>query len=213
MSCPNFHKTNARNYYVISDYIVDEDGIERMKDSYDYDFDMDCTCNYAHDEKNYTIVDRTDRDNYNDSMDSIPILEKSSWENFSKSEYGFCSIKIKQEIFVLCGHYSGANYDWDIEVHFNHGETLRLSQYDDIEDLVEDAYEAWECNLSVFYTEGWEKGFIKMQKKNFKKWLSELINKASDEADDFCKSVCDEEYVCTGIFSNGEAVYTKVSAA
>ena len=36
-----------------------------------------------------------------------------------------------------------------------------------------------------------------------------MIDKFSGEVDDMCRNICEDVYVCGGVFSNGEAVYYK----
>lgn len=218
MSCPNFHKVHARNFYVLMPTTMaydEEKGeeVEVNKEDFDWDMDIDCACERGK-EKGFKPVDQHERGNYVRNMDGSPIMEKEAWYAFGgkkgRQPYYFNEFRVETGIFLHSGYYSGANFDWDLHVTTNLGDDFRLSDYDDVDSMVEDIVDAWEN--SVQYEEVWNMGFITIQKKNVRKFLDKLIGKCSDEADDMCKDVCEEEYYCAGIFSNGEAVYRKVAA-
>lgn len=212
MSTPNFHKVHARKYYVVGDEItcydeeLDED-VPCLKDSDDYDMDIEFAVDRAI-EKGY---EKAEGRNYVRTMDGSRIIEKEVWHCFGKksNEMPFNQILIRQEIYAHNGYYSGFNYDWDLFFETNMGDTFRLSEYDDVDSLVDDIADAWQEEAS----DTWNAGLAKMQRKNFTKWLSKVIEKVSDEADDLCRDVCEGVYVCGGIFSNGEAVYYKENNA
>lgn len=209
MSCSNFHKINARNYYVVGNETTRyDDELEQevpcYKDSGDYDMDIDWACE-AGKEKGFTPLD-ADRSNYTRSMGSTSIMEKSGWFAFGKKsdDMAFNQFEFSQEIYVHNGYYSGMNYDWDINICDNFGGNFRLSEYDDVDSLVEDIADAWQEEASDTWYEGWNAGMAKIQRKNLIKWVKKMIDKLSGEADDVCRDICEDVYVCGGIFSNGE---------
>lgn len=216
MSCPNFHKINARNYYVVGDKTTRyDDELEQevpcYKDSEDYDMDIYWACEVGK-EKGFTPLDANDRSNYTSSMGSTAIMEKSGCFAFGNKsdDMDFNQFDFSQEIYVHSGHYSGMNYDWDINICDNFGGNFRLSEYDDdVDSLVEDIADAWQEKASDAWYEGWNAGMAKIQRKNLIKWVNKIIDKLSGEADDVCRDICEDVYVCGGIFSNGEAIYYK----
>lgn len=215
MSCPNFHKIHARNYYVVGDetsYYDPETGedVPCQKECEDYDMDIDCACEIGK-EKGFTPLDCKYPKSYVRSMGASAIMKKSGWYAFGKKSNGmdFNQFEFSKEIYVHSGYYSGMNYDWDISINDNFGDNFRLSEYDDVDLLVEDIADAWQEEASDTWYEGWNAGMAKIQKKNLKKWLVKMIGKFSDEADDMCRDICEDVYVCVGIFSNGEAIYYK----
>ena len=215
MSTPNFHKVKARNYYVIGDETsyYDEELVKDVpcqKESEDYDMDIDFACELGK-EKGFTPLDANDRSNYTRSMGSTAIMEKSGWFAFGKKsdDMAFNQFEFSQEIYVHSGYYSGMNYDWDINICDNFGGNFRLSEYDDVDSLVEDIADAWQEEASDTWYEGWNAGMAKIQRKNLIKWVKKMIDKLSGEADDVCRDICEDVYVCGGIFSNGEAIYYK----
>lgn len=209
MSCPNFHKVNARKYYVIGDTIEVENpetGEKEvcMKDYFDYELDIDCACERGK-EKGFTALEWYSR------IMGRGLMNKSVWHSFGKKsdEMAFNQFEFCQMIYIHDGHYSGANYDWDINICDNMGGNYHLSDYVDVEDFIENIADAWQEVASDRWYGGWNAGLAKMQRKNLVKWLTKMVKKFSDEADDFCRSICEEVYVCGGFFSNGEAVYYK----
>ena len=218
MSCPNFHKINARNYYVVGDTTTAyddelEEEVEVVKDSFDYDCDIDFAQESAK-EKGFETVDYNDRNSYQNSMHASCLSSKSKWYAFGKkgANMDFNNFEFSQEIYVHSGHYSGMNYDWDICICDNFGNHFRISEYNSIESLVDDIADTWQENATDSWYDTWNAGLAKIQRKNLVKWLNGMIEKLSDEVDDVCRYICEEVYVCGGIFSNGEAVYYKESS-
>ena len=212
MSCPNFRKVNARKYYVIGDTIEVENpetGEKEVciKDYDDYEMDIDCACERGK-EKGFTALEW-----HSDTM-GRGLMNKSVWHSFGKknADMAFNNFEFSQEIYAQSGYYSGMNYDWDININDNFGGNFRLSEYDDVDSLVEDIADTWQEEASDTWYDGWNAGMAKIQSKNLVKWLTNMVKKSSNEADDFCRSICEEVYVCGGIFSNGEAVYYKESS-
>jgi hypothetical protein len=214
MSTPNFHKVHARNYYVVNDettYYDEEQGkdVPYRKESEDYDLDIEDACEYGK-ECGFTTLNTRDRSNYTRSMGSTAIMAKSDWYSFGKKSAGiaFNNFEFSQEIYVQNGYYFGMNYDWDININDNFGGNFRLSEYDDVDSMVDDIMDAWQEEAS----DEWNAGMTKIQSKNLKRWLLKMIDKFSDEADDMCRDICEDVYVCGGIFSNGEAIYYRADS-
>lgn len=210
MSTPNFHKIHARNYYVVGDTTTTydeelEEEVEVQKEYYDYEMDIDfaqeCGKEKGFEPKKW----------HSHTMNASGIMDKTAWHYFGKKsgDMAFNHFEFSIEIYVHSGYYSGMNYDWDICINDNFGGNFSLSEYDDVDSLVEDIADAWQEEASDTWYEGWNAGMAKIQRKNLKKWLVKMIDKFSDEADDVCRGICEDVYVCGGIFSNGEAIYYK----
>lgn len=216
MSCPNFKRVNARNYYVVSDettYYDEEQGKEvpRIKDNDDYDFDIECARQNGI-EKGYTPYNG--KQPYNRNMDASLIMEKDEWSAFGKKslEAAFNQFNFQIEIYVRGGHYCGMNYDWDIKVSNNYdGSSCSITDFDSVKTMIDFMADDWTQEAADPWY-GWNVGLATIQKKNFKKWLAKMIRKYSNEADSMCEYICDETLVCGGIFSNGEAIYYKADS-
>lgn len=57
----------------------------------------------------------------------------------------------------------------------------------------------------------WNPGLIKMQAKNIAQKVRRAVEKAMEEAEDFCRQNCTGVYELAYMFSNGEAGYNKVA--
>ena len=211
MSCPNFHKVHARNYYVVTDEttFIDPETDEEVviqKDQFDYDLDIECAIERSK-EKGFYGIDQRERSNYyNNRMGGCPFMrsdEVMCFGNGNDFNRFICHI----DIYVQDGYYCGFNYDWDIRIETYYGDTFDLSGYYSNDDFIKDIIDHWKENAS--YGGEWNEGLIKIQTKNIRKWLEKQIELISNKADDVCRDICEEVYVCGGIFSNGEAVYYK----
>lgn len=204
MATANFTKYNANYYYVLLPTYEDEKGNTIEKDDIDFENDMDCIIARGED-KGFS--------KYNGREfalgDTLPLLTKLEYPMFGKKEWdGDINVfRITVAIYVHSGHYTGANLDYDIIVDMNYTLPKCLSDFSDADDMAEEALEEFYDDCREMYSEG----YYKLMKDKAKKWLSKTIEDFAEEADNFCKECCDEVYGCMGVFSNGEAVYHKVS--
>lgn len=204
MATANFTKYNANDYYVLLPTYEDEKGNTIEKDDIDFENDMGCIIARGED-KGFS--------KYNGREfalgDTLPLLTKLEYPMFGKKEWdGDINVfRITVAIYVHSGHYTGANLDYDIIVGMNYTLPKCLSDFSDADDMAEEALEEFYDDCREMYSEG----YYKLMKDKAKKWLSKTIEDFAKEADNFCKECCDEVYGCTGVFSNGEAVYHKVS--
>lgn len=200
MSCPNFNLFNAKNYYVIA--------IQAEDDEEYYEFTYDDAIDFVQDigvEEGFDIGNSYDRE-----MGAC-ILSKEGWSNRYKIDE--TGIRIKKEIYAVPGHYTGATLDYKVVVD-NSASAYDINNYDSPEDMAEDI-----VNGLIDYFEwygvnscGWNAGTLKIQRKNYKKWIVSQIENALDELDEFCKYNCEETYVLGDVYSNGEAIYYKADS-
>ncbi|MBP5457107.1 MAG: hypothetical protein J6Y37_11440 [Paludibacteraceae bacterium] len=202
MSTPNFKTTNARRIYAFDDYTTtldeNDNEVEVLKDSWDWENDKEWVAE-ALKEEGFSEASET----CVKSMDGCaPIAEKSLWLGRKYDN----NVVIRVEVFMRGGHYSGANLDWDITIGLESSwNNFSMSEYSSLEDLVDDLADDWE--------EGsyWgNPGMAKIQRKNFIGYVEHEINKQIDAIEASLATKCEMVLVCTGIFSNGEAVYSKV---
>ena len=203
MSCPNFRLFNAKNYYVIA--IPSEDG---ENDHYNY-FAYEDAVDFVQDigvEEGFDIGNSYDRE-----MGACILSKNEGCSNRYKIDE--TEIRIKKEIYAVPGHYTGATLDYKVVVD-NSASVYDINNYDSPEDMAEDM-----VNGLIDYFEwygvnscGWNAGTLKIQRKNYKKWIVSQIENALDELDEFCKYNCEETYVLGGVFSNGAAVYYKADS-
>lgn len=211
MSAPNFTKVNAHSYYVVSDTTtyLDENDVEKqcMKDEVDYDMDID-NLKVLGQNRGFHSYDKNNYDDYNCNLDSFPLLYKYKGFQYGKDEY-INSFNIEGRIYAIGGRYAGMNYDWDLIFQLNSGDNFYLSDYEDEEAMLNDIMEGWEY-IALNYTDNWNAGLVKIYKDKVRKFIEDKIDICSTEYDNLCKDACDMILECTGIFSNGEAVYQKV---
>ena len=195
MSCPNFQKECAKSYYVINEwdeFIKDDIRIlakEKLKD----------VCDFVDTE----FKDYSDDHNY----PACYFVECTEYLYFCGM-----TIRIKGKFGIRDGNYSGCNLDYDINVEYN-------SWYKDIVSNLSDCVSGDElCEVFVDGLENdwvWEneeinKGLFFMNRKRLVKALQNKVGNIIDAFEEMCKSLCDGEYECVGIFSNGEAIYERV---
>ena len=196
MSCPNFQKECAKSYYVINewdDFMVD-DIRETAKDK------LKGICTFV--DTNFVDYEH----DYNHPacyyVEGVEYLE-------------FCgmTIRIAGKLGARDGNYVGVNLDYDVNIEysstFNRDLSSSLSDNGDVDSLCENFVEGME------YDSAWEdaeisKGLFMMNKGKLIKALQRKVGEIVDALEELCKSLCDGEYECVGIFSNGEAVYERV---
>lgn len=195
MSCPNFQKECAKSYYVINewdDFMVDdirETSKEKLKGV--------CTLvdtkfvDYEHD-YNYPACYY---------VEGVKYLE-------------FCgmTIRISSKLGARDGNYVGVNLDYDVSVEYSSWYkdiSAALSDCASGDDLCEVFVDGLE-NDWVWENEECSKGLFMMNKGKLIKALQRKVGEIVDALEEMCKSLCDVELACVGIFSNGEAIYERV---
>ena len=200
MSWLNFNLFNAKNYYVIAIPSEDEED-----NDFAYDDAVHCV-QLSGTEEGFDIVKSYDRRKHDRDMGTCILSKNEGWSSRYKCDE--TEIRIKKEIYVVPGYYTGATLDYKVVVD-NSASVYDINNYGSPEDMAEDM-----VNDLIDYFEwygvnscGWNVGTLKIQRKNYKKWIVSQIEKALDELDEFCKNNCENVYVLGGVFSNGEAIY------
>lgn len=133
----------------------------------------------------------------------MAILEKVEGLNLSPA----CGMDLTIEIQYNVGRYEAGCLDWSIYACDENGCSFD-GEYapEDVEGLVRDAldYVGWRESY-------WNPGLIKMQAKNIAQKVRRAVEKAMEEAEDFCRQNCTGVYELAYMFSNGEAGYNKVA--
>lgn len=212
MSTCNFHKKNASRFYVISDTMEaeNEEGVKETvyKSEIDFEDDTDNIL-YRAKKDGFEKPDNKYRDNDFDRMDGLKVADKSGFKSFCKSKerYDFVDFHFKTAIFLNSGYYSDCNLDFDIQVSCcGSWNAYNLADYDTVGEMIEDIVEDWAENAEI----GWNKGFISIKKKKVEDFLRKEIEDLIDTCEEICKDCSNETYVCRGVMSNGEAIYSKV---
>ena len=193
MSTPNFRQYNTRNYCVLLD--------ENHAD--DYEFVVD-DLSYCAEDKGF----ERKRD-YVRSMEMSIFAEQCDYENHYNT--ALTEMKVTKQLGIISGYYADATIDFDIIVRpIVSGYDYRLSDYNDIFSMVQDILADLEGEIASFGDDDWNYGIWKMNKKHVQTWLNNLITKKYDACDEFCEEHCDCKLTCRGVFSNGEAVYSRI---
>lgn len=165
MSTPNFSRVNASKYYVLDDneYF---DIIEELENRMPINFHSCDEIPYAYESGTYinrfaTFFGAKDYD-FNDLLD------------------------ITLNLCIVPGYYTGYSIDYEITV-ISPTIIYRLSQYDSVNDFVDDICEYL--------------GITDSRK------LKNRINEIITEAENVCSEICDTMLRCVGVTSNGEAFY------
>ena len=213
MATCNFWVKNAKSYYVFDDNYstINDEGeeVEVARDEWDWDSLLD-EIRYLG--KEGKIFDCPSSENHNRRMDATNICETNTdWNTFGNGNAWTTETNVESVICIRSGYYAGAVLDYDVKVETSQGDTLYLSDYDSVDDMVEDYLDTLENIISwKGYDHKWNMGTFKMQKKNIRKWIGKRIETHIENCEKFCKDVCDMELAVSARFSNGETWYTKV---
>lgn len=143
--------------------------------------------------ENESFLDR----NY--ERQSLGILE-------SEKSYGDIDINVKLTAILQSAYYEGATLDYIIQIEAD-GETFDHSTgsyYDqDLEEIVESAFD-------TDYTE-MNAGLCKILQPKAQAWIEGEITKLSNQLEEVYEDWTQHKLGCTGVFSNGEAIYHEVA--
>ncbi len=213
MATSNFYIKNAKSYYAFNDtYEVENDeGVmeEVTRDEWDWDNLMEYILYRGEEGK---VFDCRPTKGYNGRMEARNICETNTdWMTFGNGNAWTTETDVESVIVIRSGYYEGAVLDYDIKVSTSQGDNFYLSEYDSVDDMVEDYLDALENIISwKGYEHRWNEGTFKMQKKNIRKWIEKRINAHVEKCEKFCKENCDVELCVSARFSNGETWYSKV---
>ena len=206
MSTPNFKYVNADNAYVLHEF--DDDTMDNLRER-------------LHD----LVLELGSKDlrEYNkNGYDNDQYYPASYYAEVEKS-FTFCGVDVcvSAEMSVRGGYYSACNLDFDIKVkcesdwglinpYYYYRNSRSRCDYSVPRELADDFVDEM-IDCQVYENAGVTKGLLVMNKKRLSKRVEAEIFEMVDLANSLCKKLCDDEYACTAVFSNGEAIYEKVS--
>lgn len=207
MSTANFSVINARGYYTILDTYEceDENGVMQTYQRDEWDFE-DIMNNIRYNSKfPYPSKD------WNDKMDAKELCMASEWEIFGNGNAWTTDMCVESTIVIRSGYYSGAVLDYDIRLETSQGDEFFLSDYDNVDDMVDNYLDIVGDIVSwKGHNHKWNDGTFKIQKKNIRKWIEKRVEDEIEKCESFCKERCDCQLAVRARFSNGETWYTKV---
>jgi hypothetical protein len=161
-----------------------------IEDDFEYDMQKE-DIQYYLSEHGYEEMDSRPHDD-NRSYPSVIIAQKSVEKYF-----GDFSVEIIINVLIRSGYYAGVNLDWEIEIE---------TPYDKYNDEIPEK----DWIIDQFEDEGYSRGFGTIQSKNVLNFIDKTIIQLSEETEEHLGKLT-ETYVRTALFSNGEAIYEKVS--
>lgn len=211
MATANFYVKNAQSYYVFNgiDEYEDENGemVETYRDETDFEMIKEDIRNYG--ETSGMFPTSSDRcDSY---LDARELCTSENYHNFGNGNCYLLQTTINSSIYMRSGHYEGAVLDYDIQLESYYGDTCDLSVCGDIETMVDNFIDSLRDIISWNGDNcGWNNGTFKMQEKNIRKWLTDMLEKEVEKCEKFCKDSCEMELCVSARFSNGETWYDRV---
>ena len=213
MATCNFWLKNAQSYYAFNDTYntINDEGeeVEVTRDECEWDDLLDCICYRGEEGKFFTCPST---ETYNRRMDARNICETNTdWQTFGNGNAWTTETNVESVIVIRSGYYAGAVLDYDVKVETSQGDTLHLSDYDNVDDMIDDYMDILKDIVAWRGEEHkWNVGTFNIQKKNIRKWIEKRINTYIENCEKFCKENCEMELAVSARFSNGETWYTKV---
>lgn len=210
MATANFYIKNALNYYAIFDTYECENEEGEMqtyeRDEWDWNELFNDIRYRGEICKNFPNFSKE----WNAGMDARELCESNSnWATFGKA--WTTETNVEGVIVYRCGYYEGVVLDYDIKLTTYDGTNFYLSEYDNIDDMIEDYLDNIEDIIKwQGHQHKWNVGTFKLQKKNIHKWLEKRIDDQIEKCEDFCKSNCEKTLGVCARFSNGETWYSEV---
>ena len=140
MATSNFWVKNAQSYYAFKDTYttVNDEGedVEVTRSDWDWDDLLDCICYRGEESK---IFDCPSTEKFNRRMDARNICETNTdWLTFGNGNAWTTETNVESVICIRSGYYAGAVFDYDVKVETSQGDTLHLSDYDNVDDMIDD---------------------------------------------------------------------------
>lgn len=135
----------------------------------------------------------------NYARQSLGVLE-------STKSYGDVELVVKLTAILQSAYYEGATLDYIIQIEAN-GETFDHSTgsyYDeDLDNIIESAFDPYYSDMNP--------GLCKIMQPKALTWVEGQIEELSNQLEALYEAHSEHKLGCTGVFSNGEAVYHAVA--
>lgn len=208
MATANFSVINANSYYAIMDSYEDENGETIERD----DWAWEDTLEFIREDGTESGLFPSASTEWNSRMDARELCESTSnWATFGNGKAWTTETNVESLIVFRSGYYEGGVLDYDIKVETCMGDAFHLSDYDSVDELVEDYLDTLMDEIEwKGMQHKWNVGTFKMQKKNIRKWIEKRIDNEVEKCEKFCKENCDIQLGVYARFGNGETMYCKV---
>lgn len=122
--------------------------------------------------------------------------------------FGDINVELEIKVLVQSAYYEGATLDYLISI-YNGGEMIEVEDgyyKTTVEDILEDLFET---KYSEHGQSDMNKGMRTIQSRYAKDWLEQQITDLSEQVEKILENYSQHKLNCAGVFSNGEAIYTK----
>lgn len=126
--------------------------------------------------------------------------------NVSKT-FGDITVELKLTSILQSAYYEGATLDYMLEV-YNGGEMIEPYDTCSLEDIVIDLFD---LNYNEHDYSEMSKGLRTIQCRNAFNWIEEQVSLLGEQLEKIYERFSSHKLQCDGVFSNGEAVYSKAS--
>lgn len=204
MATPNFFCANAGNVYVMHD-----------------DTDIDILTEHIREgvleelggNKDLLVKDIYEHDD-NRGYPAVFVTEIND-------EFEFCglSFTVSIRLGARAGYYGSVNLDYQVLVtndnswgwiepfeYIGNHSRYGYSSGEELAEALADELDDWKVPEQL----GVSRGLFSMNRKRMVRRIESEIASMMQLADELCKKLCDSEYACVGVFSNGEAIYEAV---
>lgn len=203
MATPNFSCYNADNVYVVE--VFDDYTAEELQEQVHELLDGD---------KDYYIHDIEE---YDDDRSYPAMFVSKIGKQF---EFNGLDICVSIDFGIRAGYYSANNLDFRLSVECcNAWGWMEPFEYIDTEssyygyqspmELAQDFVKDIDDNNVIERVDG-SKGTFRMNKEKMAKRIAAEMFEMMELGNRLCKELCESEYACVGVFSNGEAIYEAV---
>lgn len=123
----------------------------------------------------------------------------------SSKLFGDIEVELELVAIIQSAYYEGATLDYIIQI-YNGSENVEVDSDED--DIIDDLFETTYADHDY---SNMNKGMRIIQSKNALKWVEEEIESLSSQLEVIFEQYSEHKLQRQGVFSNGEAVYSKVS--
>jgi hypothetical protein len=202
MATNNFHNKNASKIYAVlmnrEQPILDDEGNETDETEYVYADEWECEdllSNVKSEMETLAKKHKTISFHKGGNADFLRSFDGSIIGSFwASKDYLGIDCEVEVAAVLRSGYYEGANLDFEI--------TYKVNGYD-----YEDYMAEWEYSANNNH----KKGLVNIQYNNVSNWFENTADTLINELESIFENFTEIKLVKQGQFSNGEAIYSKIS--
>lgn len=120
------------------------------------------------------------------------------------------SVELETAIRIKQGYYEAASIGYDVKAWVNGNDCGLLSRLSE-EGLADRIMECLANTTVIGKHDGWNMGLVKSHWPKIRRGVERKLGQTVEQMEKFCEKFSEEIYRRVGSFSNGEAIYEKVS--